>query len=275
MKKTCPVIVLLLVNTLFSFAQTSEQVVSLLHAVDNRSTGLGERIVFIEEFNFGIPGGINWLVEWEGTIGLLRPTKAIQTFVYVVDAGANEIIFRQSVLETKDMSIIRLDASHLATLPGRTLGYGGFQIGDFNGEGLDMILDFSFPFGSILPSVDIHSFDPRTGGIEKVFSMPFDKYYEQLPVRFITYNEMQGFMLRFYAGYWGWDGENYGWIPYAGPRAGRWFFFFWDSGRREFVEAGEVNKAGTESARYPIEQITGETTWAPHDTATPKIELAD
>ena len=132
-------------GTVFSLdMDEAREVVALLHGIDELSTRFGERIISIsDEFNFGIPGGTNWLVEWEIPVGKRHfMGGATRNFIYVVDIDTREIPFRQSVAGGPDAF-----PQYFENLPGRT--FANSRIGDFNGEGFDMILDlFGNPIGS-------------------------------------------------------------------------------------------------------------------------------
>jgi hypothetical protein len=235
-------VVLLILLSLFSFGQTKEQVIALLHEIDDESTRFGGQVVFIEEFNFGIHGGRNWLVEWEGRRGQRFPV------IYVVDVDTKEIKFDNLIIGVAERGRTNPHSSHLDNLPGHTVGRWAFQIGDFNGKGYEMVLNFNIGAGG--PSVDISAFVPQTGRIEMIFSENFDDRYENPPVRFIVYRGMYGFMVR--------EGNppqvagGPTWTPDPpSPRAGRWFFYTWDAEQRTFVEVGEVDEAFIEGDWHP------------------------
>ena len=230
MKKEYIIVVLFFVASISSIAQTSDEVVAMLHSIDDRSTRFNNRIVSIsDEFNFGISGGINWLVGWEVTRGTLY-------FIYIVDIDAREIKFRHS-LGVADRGWVHPLAGNFEILPGRTIGW--LQIGDFNGEGFDMILNFHTGGGG--PSIIITGFNPQTGSMDWVFFENFDDRYENSPIRFIKYRGMYGFMVR--------EGDppqvagGPTWTPDPpNPRARRWFFYTWDREQFTFVEIGEVDE---------------------------------
>ena len=239
MKRMCVLMLLLILLSLFSFGQTKEQVISLLHEIDDQSTRFGGQIIFIEEFNFGIHGGRNWLVEWEGRRGQRFPV------IYVVDVDAREIKFRHN-FGIRERGWIHPHALHYESLPGSTIGVR--QIGDFNGKGYDMMLNFNIGAGG--PSIDISAFVQQAGRMEIIFSENFDNRYENPPIRFIRYRGMQGFMIR--------EGDppqvagGPTWTPDPpSPRAGRWFFYTWDAEQRTFVEVGEVDEAYIEGDWHP------------------------
>ena len=267
-------VLLLLATTFFLFPQTEDEIAVLLHEIDERSTRFNNRIVSIsDEFNFGIPGGKNWLVEWEGH----NPTIGIFTLkiVYVVDIETREIKFRHGFGPTV-RGWVHPNASAFESLPGRTIG--ARQIGDFNGEGFDMILNLHIGGGG--PGVDITVFNPQTDRMEWIFSENFDNRYENSPIRFIRYRGMYGFMVR--------EGDppqvagGPTWVPEPNPRAGSWFFYTWDREQFTFVEIGEVDETYIEGdwrpsespAAEPIEQNTDELTEVPEELETNNISIA-
>jgi hypothetical protein len=212
------------------FAQTKDEVVALLHEIDDRSTRFNQRIISVAEFNFGIPGGRNWIVQWENN----HPTtgRLLIDMVYVIDIDAREMLFWQEI--TRDRHL----ASHYTNLHGRTIGNA--RIGDFNGKGYDMILSLGVSgMGSFFT---ISGFNPQVGRIEQIFFENFDGGDERPPVRFVTYRGMQGFIFRFFDPPQVAGGPT--WTPDPpDPRDGRWFFYRWDTAQRTFVEVGEVDEA--------------------------------
>ncbi|MDR0443931.1 MAG: hypothetical protein LBH44_11035 [Treponema sp.] len=241
MKITYLAVVLLLVVSLLSYAQTSDEVVSLLYDIDENRTKYGERVVSIEEFNFGIPGGKNWLVVWEDKDSRFP-------FIYVVDIEAGEIKFRDFIIGSFSKDTVYI-LSRFEGLPGHIIGNGFCQIGDFNGEGYDMILKFFEGAGG--PRLDILGFHPQAGKIIQYFNKTFDSESYQPPVRFILYKGMQGFMMRRGTGYEVPGGP--GWVPDPPPSwAGRWFFYTWDKEQQKFVEIEEVEEDGIESDWHPV-----------------------
>ncbi|MDR0443043.1 MAG: hypothetical protein LBH44_06530 [Treponema sp.] len=240
MKRIYMAVVLLLAVSLLSYAQTGDEVVSLLHDIDENRTKYGEKIFSTEEFNFGIPRGRNWLVMWEGSRGQRYP------FIYVVDVVSREIKFREFIIGSLSKDRV-VPLSRFEDLPGRTMNNGSFQIGDFNGEGFDMWLHFHLGAGG--PSVEISGHDPQTGEVILYFDENFDSEYDEgPPVRFIEYKGMQGFMLLRGTGHIVPGGP--GWVPDPTPSwVGKWFFYTWDKEQRKFVEIEEVNEDGTEIER--------------------------
>jgi len=268
MQKIFPVIVIFFTVPFLSFAHTSDEVVALLHEIDDQSTRFGGRVTFIKEFNFGISGGTNWFVEWE-------VSGSIIPFIYVADVTKREIKFVQS-FGSRGVGWVHPNASAFESLPGRTIG--ARQIGDFNGEGFDMILNLHIGGGG--PGVDITVFNPQTDRMEWIFSENFDNRYENSPIRFIRYRGMYGFMVR--------EGDppqvagGPTWVPEPNPRAGSWFFYTWDREQFTFVEIGEVDETYIEGdwrpsespAAEPIEQNTDELTEVPEELETNNISIA-
>ena len=223
------IIVVLFLTFISSIAQTSDEVVVLLHEIDDQRTRFGGRIIFVEQFNFGIPGGENWLVKWE------TPEGDTHLLIYAIDLNTGEVVFRHGL----GGIWLRPLVSHMESLPGRTIG--DRQIGNFSSEGYDMILNLHTGGGG--PMVNISAFDPQAGRIRLIFSENFDDRYENPPIRFIVYRDMHGFMVR--------EGDppqvagGPTWVPEPpNPRAGRWFFYTWDREQFTFVEIGEVDEAG-------------------------------
>jgi len=268
MRKACLAILLLLAAVPFSFGQTSDEVVSLLYEIDEESTKFGREIVLIEEFNFGIPGGKNWLVEWESS-------RNIHPIIYAVDINTKETLFSEFVVGSITKNDVFGYDSYYQSLPGHTMNGGFFQIGDFNGDGLDEILYFWFGAGG--PSVEITGFDPEKWGMELLFSQAFDEDRELPPVKFVTYKGMRGFMLRRGDGYQVAGGPD--WVPEPpSPQAGKWFFYTWDGEQRTFVEIGEVGETLIESEWQPTTETAQtenrETEIEPETTEQRNLEIS-
>jgi hypothetical protein len=222
MKKTVTMAVLLLAASVFSFGQEKEQVIALLYDIDENRTKYGYELIAIEEFNFGIPGGgANWLVEW-------KKDSIIAPFMYVVDIDTWEIKFRAQIgLRSVDD---RLDPSCYENFPGVTRGDGTYQIGDFNGDGLDEVA--AFVALAISPVFSIEGYDPQENKVKNYCYIPC-AYGWGLPVEFIMYKGMQGFMVYYMA--------NSVWPDPPDPNNGRWYFYAWNGWRREYVEMGVVD----------------------------------
>jgi hypothetical protein len=228
-KRTLGIVILLLLTPSFLFCQDKEEVISLLNELDLRSTRFENEITFIDEFNFGIPGGSNWLVQWyQLEIG----RSSITTMVYVVDTDTKEIKFRDFV-SLKSGDIPPYLFSYYQNLPGITIADGICQIGDFNDDGFDEILGLDASY------MLIRGYDPQTNKIKSYCNLRYgdvDEGYSSPPVEFITYKGMYGFKLRYFA-YDVAGGPGYVFTPE--PKNGRWFFYEWDKGKREFVEIEE------------------------------------
>jgi hypothetical protein len=247
MKRTIWIAVLLLAVSVCSFGQTAEQVIMLLYDLDQRRTRFDNEIIYVEEFNFGIPGGANWLVEWrdrswvEGNIRV-----SIITMMYVVDIDTKEIKFR-GMIGGRATDYRPPFLPYYESLPGVTRGDGTYQIGDFNGDGFDEKMEFAD--GASSPDFYISGYDPQEGKIKTYCSIPWDLVdgeYRIPPVEFIIYKGMQGFQVN----YWDWG----------------WVFYTWDEERRQFVLIDKVEKDGIESP-WPITAVqdTSKRIWTPAD----------
>ena len=221
MKKILGLASLFLFISVFSYSQDKEQVVSLLYDNDMERTRFGYEIVLIEEFNFGIPGGINWLVGWYWYDGGTRRNYT-SLMVYVVDVEGKETKYRDPVLLTSmEYPLYNL---YYENFPGITINNGICQIGDYNGDGFYEILRLG-P-GTWGPQLDIQGYDPQTNKIKIFFSKTcalIDEGYGPPPVEFITYKGMKGFQVFF--------------------PVNKWFFYTWNEDRREYIEVEEVNPA--------------------------------
>jgi hypothetical protein len=238
MKRMFVITLLLLLTAVYAFGQDKEQVVSFLHENDDRHTKFNSDIILIEEFNFGIPGGKNWLVVWEDRRRYEgHQYKTFLVFVYVVDIDGRELKFRESVLISQDENPYDY-LSYYQSLPGVTVD-GICQVGDFNSDGFDDVLSL---LGSKLAICGFPS-----GRKTWYCGIPYglvDGGNGQPPVEFINYNGEKGFKLYF---------EVYevaggvGWVPDPHPDNGKWIFYSWSNWNRRFVKIEEVEEDGIES----------------------------
>ncbi|MCL2067356.1 MAG: hypothetical protein FWG99_07825 [Treponema sp.] len=242
MKKILGLASLFIFISVFSYTQDKEQVINLLYEIDTRRTR-GDEIVFIEEFNFGIPGGINWLVGWYryDSDDARRNRNLIGLFIYIVDIGNKEIVFREMIL-LDNTNIPVYYTSWYQSLQGVVISNGLCIINDFNGDGFDEILQF---VAGISTTLDICGYEPQTNKIKWYCEAPIyiSRQDDQPPpVEFITYKGMYGFRAQYHEGPQVAGGPD--WVPDPpSPRNNRWFFYTWNEDRREYVEVEEVNPA--------------------------------
>jgi hypothetical protein len=221
MKRTVVIVVLLFTASVCSYGQDKEQVITLLHDIDERRAKYEYEIIHIEEFNFGIPGGGNWLVEWKDKEGYIIP------FMYAVDFDAKEIKFSEQVGGGAWRENVNFPISwYYERFPGVTRGGNGrYQIGDFNDDGFDEIAHFFS--GASSPEFYIYGYDPQEGKKKYYCNLPWLSVDYSSPVEFIMYKGLQGFQIYY--------------NPYGDTGVGQWFFYIWDGGRREFINLGVVN----------------------------------
>ncbi|MCL2067421.1 MAG: hypothetical protein FWG99_08155 [Treponema sp.] len=219
MKKAIITAVFFLVIPVLSFPQDMEQVVTMLYEKDITRVKFEEKIIFIKNFNFGIPGGVNWLVGWHGYLENNRSYNTSMV-IYIVDVIEREIIFSRQISVSDD--ILQYVISWQKSLPGISIDV--CQVGDFNDNGFDDILQFRD--GIPEPRFEIHGYNPLSNGIERFCSIPYlltRQDDQPPPVEFITYKRMKGFKVLY--------------------PTNRWFFYTWNEDRREYVEVEEVNPA--------------------------------
>jgi hypothetical protein len=245
------VIILLLLTAVYLFGQDKEQVVSFLYENDVQSTKFNYDIIFIEEFNFGIPCGKNWLVEWykdysdTGKRSLQgRYLKNIS--IYVVDVDGGEIKFDGSVLITQDKTSDTVLLSYYHSLPGITID-GICQVGDFNGDGFYDVLSL---LGSRLIISGISWFDEIRAYCDINYVLEGDGSGKP-PVEFINYNGENGFKL-YYEAIEVWSGSE----PYQNPDNHKWLFYTWYEAERKFVNRGAVEEYKNSQPVIEIENQT-------------------
>jgi hypothetical protein len=154
--------------------------------------------------------------------------------MYAVDIDTWEIKFRAQVVGFIAVDD-RPDHSYYKNFPGVTRGDGTYQIGDFNGDGLDE--KAAFVGLGIYPAFSIVGYDPQENKVKNYCYIPC-AYGGRSPVEFIIYKGMQGFQLLYYLPE---DARAPGQAPNPDPKNGKWFFYAWDEGKREYVEVEEVD----------------------------------
>ena len=221
-----------------SFSQDREQIITFLHDIETTLTRDRGEIIFIEEFNFGIPGGSNWLAIWS-YLGFRVP------IIYAIDYANREIMFRHQIgLMTRN------DPPHVASwyqsLPGITIdtGRGMLQVGDFSGTGYTQIITF---VSAVVEShYSIGGYDPVINRIRRSrFYHVNSTESNEPPVVFIRYRGLDGFKLHYYQPLGVAGGAT--WVsPPPSPNNNRWFFYTWDEKERVFAKVEEVNPAYVE-----------------------------
>jgi hypothetical protein len=221
-----------------------------LYELDEQRTKFGYEITLIEEFNFGIPGGSNWLVQWYEKYNSSTRRPQIYTMIYIVDTDTKEIKFNYFIALSDDVSPYLF--SYYQNLSGIVITDNICHIGDFNNDGFDEILRIGASY------LIISGYDTQTNRIKKYCSIPYgdvDEGYNSPPVEFITYKGMDGFKVRFFV-YEVAGGP--GWVPDPDPRNRKWIFYTWDEGKREFVEVEEFVEDIEPSQPILAEQNTDE-----------------
>jgi hypothetical protein len=251
MKKTLGIVILLLLTPSFLFCQDKEEIVSLLYELDAQRTKFGNEITFIEEFNFGIHGGSNWLVQWYEKYDSSSHKSHIYTMIYVIDIDTKKIKFRESIsLRSDDIPSYLL--TYYQSLPGINKADGTCQIGDYNNDGIDEILQL------IASRLTIIGYDPQRNEMKWYCDLRYgdvDEGYSSPPVEFIVYKGMNGFKIRCFE-YNVAGGPGY--VSEPNPRNRKWFFYAWDNGRREFVEIEEFEEDWEKSYKEPVQPVLAE-----------------
>jgi hypothetical protein len=180
------------------------------------------RIRFIKKVNFGIPGGDNWLVEWNAG------GKGSTLKLYRIHGG--KVKEAQSSIGNEDLKVGI--ESIVAGIPGTPISGGNCALGDFNGDGVDEI--FTCDSGYIR----IYGYDENTEDFKRYCFVNFDSIESGIPpVQFVRHRGMDGFKVFYPENTAGRSGAS------AGDEA-NWFFFTWEAERREYIEIGAMGEGG-------------------------------
>jgi hypothetical protein len=211
----------------FSVPVTEEQMRDLINKNERRIIDRGAEIAFIEKANFGVPGGDNWIIRLNDG-GIL---------IYSINDNRIDKRYYFSNYNVDEYSFFDI----MRDIPGTHIGNSTSSFGDFNGDGNDEI--FQYAFGGNAYLIGIDGYDPEKDDIVSytdwiTFEL-IDREFGPAPVEFMTYQGMYGFKVRFFqsevAG-----GPDYVYEP--NPKNGKWIFYTWDEGQREYVEVGEVTE---------------------------------
>ena len=222
--------IVLLLLPIYSFAQDKLEIKNLLYEITDRRIR-GEEIILLEEFNFGIDGGINLLVEWYGHNYRNTGKNNRRLIIYVLDVENREIKF--------EYQLLMLDGNWPPLFSSWYLGISGIiidsdlcQIADFNGDGFDEILLFiESDTGNRL---EIQGYESESNRFELYCEIPIlitRQNNQPSPVEFLNYKGKYGFK--------------------ALSPNNKWFFYTWDETQRKYIEVEEVDPRyiGEEGAR--------------------------
>ena len=218
MKKKMFIIIYIIFTSISLYAQNKDQIISFLYEKEEERTPHNIEIVFMEEYNFGIPGGTNWLVEWQW---FQDDRKQRMLTTYVADIDNNEIKFREMILilgSNWPSYII----SWYQSLPGITIDSDLCQIIDINGDGYDEILQIIE--GGTGNRLEIQGYNPQSNKFEWYCDVPINitrRNDQPSPVEFLNYKGMYG-------------------LKALSPN-NKWFFYTWDETQRKYIEVEEVD----------------------------------
>jgi hypothetical protein len=255
--------IILLLAAGFLFGQDREQVRSLLLATDKQSTEFNYEIVFAEKVNMGIPEGDNWLIVWKRDNTNMARIYAIEGTE--VKRKEIAVLVSRPPQEFSSYDIYQF-------LPGMTVENGIFQIGDFNGDGLDEILIFGA--GASRWEVHIYGYERETDDIELYCGIPhglIDPENGPSPLEFLTYKGMWGFKV-YYNLYWRSSSDPSPKNIIRNKSNGKyaWYFYTWDETRREYIEVGEYLE-GSEYAEAEEEPTEIPPEPEPEDEPAPPV----
>ncbi|MDR1429372.1 MAG: hypothetical protein LBI85_03710, partial [Spirochaetaceae bacterium] len=228
MKKRSLIVVFLFSCRLL-FSDKFDEIRAILIEQDEFYTKYKEPITFLQRVNMGIPGGDNWLAEWDNK----------RCVIYSIDG--DKIILKNYLFDNKNPNEIKdmnktIDCDIMSGIPGKRIGMGSSVIGDYNNDGLDEIFYYGFvPYFYL----GISGYDSGINDLVRYCNIPFwiiDFENGPTPVEFMNYQGIDGFRV------------CYPIIattvhpPKHDAGGLSWYFYAWDEGSRRFVELAEIGE---------------------------------
>jgi len=180
--------------------------------------------LFLEEINFGLPGGKNWFVLKPDINGKID--DRLNMSVHVFDDSREEINWYH-IMSTNPALINRTDI--LCEVPGvRFDNIQNFVINDFNKDGYDEILSYV-----IIPSGENHNYiyidkynDEKKRQINKVLKVEFDLTEDKnfIPIEYKEIDGRSGFRIYSVLD----DGTS------------KWMFYTWDDRTKRYEEISDI-----------------------------------
>jgi hypothetical protein len=214
---------LLLVNAII-FSDEYDDVKEILLTQDEESTRYREIITYLAKVNMGIPGGDNWIAEWNNHI----------LFCYAINSGK---IVKRYLLTDNWYKKIPFTFDIMKDIPGLQIDNSTYAIFDYNNDGVDEIFDYTF--GASNPYILICGYDENIERVKYYCQIPFwiiSPENGPAPVEFITYQGIAGFKI-----FCPTEGAVHP-SKHAIEEVLSWYFFAWDEGSRQFVELAEIGE---------------------------------
>jgi hypothetical protein len=203
-----------------------EKMKEFLNKNERRIKNNKAEIVFIEKANFGIKKGDNWIVKYKEKddmfiiIYMINGDRIEERYVATI-SGQNFIDLHLNEISEYDI---------MNNIPGTHIPDGVSSFGDFNGDGKDELFRYIYSY-YVGYNIDIFHYDTEEEGFVYC-RIPFkiiDPKYGPAPVEFITYQGKLG--LKVYNEKYNWDNKTI--------EEGRWYFYTWDTEKKEYIEIGE------------------------------------
>ncbi|MDR1429598.1 MAG: hypothetical protein LBI85_04855 [Spirochaetaceae bacterium] len=213
----------------------AESIRDLLHKQHELATKWNKSVSSVNRVHFGVPGGDNWLVEWNDNDG----SPYTNLTLHLIRDGIIIKDYEFGLNDNKDSDRIQSRFDIMKDIPGTHIGNGTSSVGDFNGDGMDEI--FQYAFGGNGNFIVIIGYDAAADDIVYYCRIPFwliDPENGPAPVEFMTYKGMEGFKVYFLeltvAG-----GPTLPPEP-TNPDNGKWVFYSWDAAKMEYARIEEV-----------------------------------
>jgi hypothetical protein len=136
MKKGAIILFFLLSLGIFTYADElseKEKIIAAIQEQDEMHTRDGKKIIHIQRVNMGIPGGENWLAEWNDS----------RLSFYSLDS--NYIIITKFFGRYNLAHYFSFGVDIVKDIPGIRIRDGYDVVGDYNDDGLDEIFGYSLP----------------------------------------------------------------------------------------------------------------------------------
>lgn len=176
-----------IINTLIPIEYAS--IAELITQYDSMHSTDRYKLYFIDKIHMEIPGGENWFVTW---VQKIERSFSYNSYIYINNYNVIDSYNICSMFNIEDYSSFDI----MAEIPGTQIGKLGTAIGDYNKDGFDEILSYSFYATRYL--FEIIGYDKTEAKKVNYIEIPFvliDREKGPAPVKFLTYKGIEGFQI--------------------------------------------------------------------------------
>jgi hypothetical protein len=180
-----------------SILDSNSEIVGIIENFEER-TSHEDTIYYIKKLNMGIPGGDNWFVSWFNGD---EEWSSSLPFIYIINDTQVTKRYDDPIFSLSN-PLDRITFDIMADIPGERIGEGAAAIYDYNEDGYDEILSFSF--GGMWDTFTITGYDANGDRLvnycKQIFNI-LDKANGPPPIKFMTYNGLDGIQFENYDAY--------------------------------------------------------------------------